>query len=85
MIEICKPVFVDLLCIWHSYFCTNLCLKVKSLVIKCKIMKPMIELLKPMLEKHKSVMVIFKHRFENKLVFVIYKHMFVYLLCSWQP
>ena len=66
MMEISKPLFVDLLCTWHTYFCTNIGLKVKSWVLKCHIMKPMIELLKPMLELHKPMIVIFKHRLEDQ-------------------
>ena len=64
MTEIYKPMFVDLLCTWHAYFYTNLCLKVRSWLLNCHVMKPMIELLKPMLEHHKPMIVVFKHGLE---------------------
>ena len=56
--------FVDLLCRWHTYFHTNVGLKIKSRVLNSQTMEPMIELLKPMLENHKPMIDIFKHRLE---------------------
>ena len=64
MTEIYKHMFVDLLCTWHTKFCTNTGLKVRSWVLKFQIMKPMIELLNPMLENHKPMIVVFKRRLE---------------------
>ena len=64
MTEIYKSMFVDFLCTWHTYFCTNIGLRIKSWVLKCQILKHMIELLKPPLEHHKPMIVAFKHRLE---------------------
>ena len=52
--------FVDLLFTWNAY----LCLKVKSRVLKCEVMKPMTELLKPLLDSLKPMLVVFKHKLE---------------------
>ena len=59
-----KPVSVDLLWRWHTYFYTNIGLKVKSRVLNSQTKEPMIELLKPLLENHKPMIEIFKHRLE---------------------
>ena len=56
MIEIYLPMFVDLLCTWHTQFCTNIGSKVKLWVLKSQIMKPMIELNNPMLENFKPML-----------------------------
>ena len=56
--------FVDLLCTWHTYFYTNIGLKVKSQVINSQIMKTIIELLNPMIELLKPMFVKFKPMLE---------------------